>query len=201
MTNIVITPPTTIPVSMEAARGALRVDGTDLDSLIEMWVRGIVADMEHEIGQCVMEQTLEVRLPAFPSVQCWPIGAAVPRGLTTSIRLPHPVLSVISVDYIDSAGDQQAMPDSAYRVNKERYASTLTPARGGSWPATAEDAAAVKITVKCGYGAAPEDTPPEIELYILAKLAEQFDPATRTERDTVQSNFVTRLLDRCRSNW
>lgn len=62
MTMICTTGPTALPVTMEAARGALRVDGTDLDAQITSWLRGIVADLEHEIGQCVMEQTWQVRL-------------------------------------------------------------------------------------------------------------------------------------------
>lgn len=72
------------------------------------------------------------------------------------------------------------------------------PARGGAWPPTLADAD-VTVELACGYGAAPADVPENVQLYILAKLVEQFDPATRLERDTVQSAFVERLLDACRS--
>ncbi|MYM25777.1 hypothetical protein GTP46_24420 [Duganella sp. FT135W] len=185
MTAIRTTAPSVLAVTLEDAKGALRVDGDDLDAQITIGVKGIIADLEQEIGQCVMKQTWEVRLPYFP-----PDGA---------IKLPHPVISITSLNYIDAAGVTQTIAGPGYRLNKSRYASTLTPARGESWPATAEDDAAVIVVVQAGYGESSEDTPEEIELYILAKLAEQFDPATRLERDTVQSNFVTGLLDRCRS--
>lgn len=185
MTMIRTVAPTELPVSLDDARAALRVDGNDLDSQITIWVKGITAALEQETGQCVMEQAWEVRLPCFP--------------VDGVIKLPHPAIDITSVSYIDETGATQTIDDPNYRLNKSRYASTLTPARGASWPATAEDDAAVVVVVSAGYGEDSTATPEEIELYILAKLAEQFDPATRTERDTVQSNFVSRLLDRCRS--
>lgn len=185
MTMIRITAPVVLPVGLDDARAALRVDSNDLDAQIIIWIKGITADMEQEIGQCVMKQVWEVRLPGFPA--------------NGAIKLPHPVITVTSVSYINADGTPQAIDEQDYHLNSARYESTVTPARGTSWPATAEDDAAVTVVVQAGYGETPSATPEEIQLYILAKLAEQFDPATRTERDTVQSNFVSRLLDRCRS--
>jgi hypothetical protein len=40
---------------------------------------------------------------------------------------------------------------------------------------------------------------PNVRLYVLAKLVEQIDPITRAERETVQSAYVDRLLDLCRT--
>ena len=47
-----------------------------------------------------------------------------------------------------------------------------------------------------GYGASDADIPKGIKLYILARLVEQYDPAIRVEKDTVQSSFLDGLLDR-----
>ncbi|CAN7738599.1 head-tail connector protein [Duganella sp. LjRoot269] len=199
MTKIRTAAPTVLAVTLDSAKLALRIDGDDMDALVTMWVKGIVADLEQSVGQCMMEQTWEVHLPGFPGVPCWSIGQPVPRHLSNEVRLPHPVLSVTSVSYIDQAGTTQTLAPEAYRINRTRYASTLSPARGTSWPATAEDDAAVVVVMQCGYGSDPATTPEEVQLYILAKLAEQFDPAARMERDTVQSAFVNGLLDRCRS--
>jgi uncharacterized phiE125 gp8 family phage protein len=199
MTKIRTAAPTVLAVTLEDAKMALRIDGSDMDVLVTMWTKGVIANLEHEVGQCMMEQTWEVRLPAFPGVPCWAVGQPSPRNLSAEISLPHPVMEVTSVSYIDIDGATQTLAPEAYRINRTRYTSTLSPARGGSWPATAEDDAAVVVVAQCGYGDAPEATPEEVQLYILAKLAEQFDPATRLERDTVQSKFVDGLLDRCRS--
>jgi uncharacterized phiE125 gp8 family phage protein len=199
MTKIRTAAPTVLAVTLDAAKLALRIDGDDMDALVTIWTKGIIADLEQEVGQCMMEQTWEVRLPGFPGVPCWSIGQPVPSRLAIEISLPHPVIDITSVSYIDQAGTTQTLAPAAYRLNRTRYTSTLSPARGTSWPATAEDGAAVVVVLQCGYGSDPVAIPEEVQLYILAKLAEQFDPAARIERDTVQSAFVSGLLDRCRS--
>lgn len=183
MTSRQITAPTVLAVSLEDARANLRVDGTDLDSLITLWVQGITASMEHEIGQCIMAQTWKVSLDAFP----------------TEIALPHPVIGITSVKYFDVAGVEQTLATSAYKINRSAYKTTITPVFGTTWPVTQDDTGVITVIVECGYGSTPASTPANVRLYILAKLVEGFDPATRSERDTVQSNFITRLLDACRS--
>lgn len=182
MTMIRITPPDALPVSLAMAKANMRVDGDDMDALITSWIKGIVAALEHEIGQCLIEQTWRVTLGSFPA----------------ALQLPHPVMSVTSVKYFDVDGTEQTLAPADYRLWRARYQSHLMPARGGAWPETVVDGE-VTVEVVCGYGAAPADVPENAQLYILAKLVEQFDPATRLERDTVQSAFVDRLLDACRS--
>jgi uncharacterized phiE125 gp8 family phage protein len=200
MTKIRTVAPTVLAVDLAVAKANLRIDGSDMDALVTLWLRGIIASLEHEIGQCLMEQTWEVRLPGFPSIPCWRVGQRVASSVADEIRLPHPVMAVTSVKYLGTDGAEQVLGEGAYRLNASRFASTLSPARGASWPATAEDDAAVVIEVQCGYGDTPDKTPENVQLYILAKLVEQFDPATRTERDTVQSAFIDGLLDACRSH-
>lgn len=182
MTMIRITPPAALPVSLDLAKANMRVDGDDMDALITSWIKGVVAALEHEIGQCLIEQTWRVMVDSFPA----------------ALELPHPVMSVTSVKYFDVDGTEQTLDPAAYRLWRARYRSALMPPRGGAWPETLADTD-VTVEVVCGYGAAPDDVPENVQLYILAKLVEQFDPATRMERDTVQSAFVARLLDACRS--
>lgn len=183
MSQICISPPTILAVKMEQAKRNLRVDDDDLDDLIEIWLQGIISALEHEIGQCVMEQAWEVTLDGF----------------SDAIRLPHPVMSVESVSYLDADGVAQELAPSTWRLSRSRYRTVMALAADSSWPATACSGDAVTIRVICGYGSTAESTPANIRLYILAKLVEQFDPITRAERDTVQSNFVSRLLDACRT--
>lgn len=180
--DIRIAPPITLPVSLAMAKVSMRVDSGDMDALITSWIKGVVAALEHEIGQCLIEQTWRVTLDCFEPV----------------IKLPHPVMSVMSVKYFDVDGTEQTLDPAAYRLCKARYQSHMMPARGTDWPKTMSDRD-VTVELVCGYGAAPADVPENVQLYILAKLVEQFDPATRMERDTVQSAFVNRLLDACRS--
>lgn len=119
-----------------------------------------------------------------------------------AIRLPHPVRSVVAVTYRDAAGAQQTLDPANYVLDVQRYQSWLVPAAGKSWPATFDQVNAVSVEVVCGMaGDAAElaTVAPNVRLYVLAKLAEGFDLATRADKETLQSAFVDRLLDACKS--
>ncbi|MDC8756257.1 head-tail connector protein [Janthinobacterium fluminis] len=199
MTKIQTVAPTELAVDLAAARANMRIDGDHMDGLLTLWLKGIIMVLEHEIDQCIMEQTWAVRLDVFPGISPWSVGGTDSGRVSAAIALPHPVLAVTSVKYLDIAGVEQTLAPSAYKLVVQRYQSYLIPKLGTRWPATANEADAVVVSVQCGYGSTSASTPENVQLYILAKLVEQFDPATRLERDTVQSVFIDRLLDACRS--
>jgi uncharacterized phiE125 gp8 family phage protein len=180
-TSVRTVAPTVLAVDIALARANLRVDGDYLDPLINVWVKGITRKLEHDVGQCFMAQTWEVRFPAFPC------GGE-------EVELPHPAIEITAVKYGGSDGSEMTLPTDAYRLKIGQYSSSLASSRGALWPATGGDAGVV-ITVKCGYGDTPDKTPETAQLFILGKLVEQYDPITRTERDTVQSVYLDRLLD------
>jgi uncharacterized phiE125 gp8 family phage protein len=170
-------------VSLAEARQNLRVDGTELDSLIEAWLGGIVEHAEHLTGRSFVSQKWRLTLPAFPS--CHHDQGA--------IRLPSsPLIEITAFKYIDAVGAEQTLAAEAYALDGEY----LIPAYGTSWPAARMQAAAVTIEGTFGYGVDDTTIPNGVRLYILAKLVEQFDPAVRPEKDTVQASFIDRLLDR-----
>lgn len=175
--------PAVPPVDLRQAADNLGIDGGDSDSRIEGWLRGIVSNLEKRIQQCLIRQEWQAVLPCFPP----------------SIALPHPVLDVVSVSYIDEAGAERELPSSAVRLVRGQYTTLLKPARGQAWPATLQDDEAVRVVVHCGYGDTPADVPDDLKLYILAKLVEQFDPATGTERETPRTSYIDNLLDQYRS--
>lgn len=182
MTNLRIASPSIMAVTLDQAKKSLRIDGDDMDDLVTMWLMGVIADAEILTGQCLMQQTWEVHLDAFAG----------------AISLPHPVISITSIKYLDTAGVEQTLAPNAYRIKRERYESSVAPVTGANWPETLDETHAITVTVVCGFGNDPSATPAEFRLYILAKLAEQFDPVTRTERGSVQSEFINGLLDKCR---
>lgn len=183
MSKICTIPPTKLPVPIEQARANMRIDGDYMDPFLELWLKGIAAATEHEIGQCLMRQTWQVRLDAFPD----------------AIDLPHPVLSVTSVAYLDLDGVEQVLAPATYKLTPARYQTSLAPVRGATWPATSPESHAVVVTVECGYGDTPDKVPANVQLYLLAKLVDQFDPNTRAEKESAPSSFIARLLDACRS--
>ncbi len=176
-------PPTVLPVELRQAADNLGIDGTDSDARITGWLHGIVSTLEKRIGRCLMRQTWQVTLDGF----------------TPAIVLPHPVLRLVSIDYVDPAGQDQTLPLAEVRLVPQQYTTLLKPARGQAWPATLQDEDVVRITVECGYGDDPTATPADLKLYILAKLVEQYDPAAGGERETVQTSYLDSMLHHYRS--
>lgn len=182
MTQYQITPPQLMPISLERARLALRMDDDDthLDDEIEGFIVGVTQELENTIGQCVMPQTWRVKAEGWGE---------------DGLQLPHPVRAVISAAYRSENGASVDLDVSNYRVIVERYESTLVAANGVTLPLTAASADAVTVDVEVGIAETQDEVPPAIRLYLVQRIKQQFDPAARVERDTVQSNYTETLLE------
>lgn len=181
MSAICIVPPALLAVDLPLIKKNMRIDDDHMDDLIELWAKGVIADLESKIGQRLMPQTWRITLDSFQHLG----------------NLPHPATSVVSLKYIDAEGVERLLDDSQFTLIRTECYSQLVPT--AAWPSTRPGAAAVVIDVVCGMASSSADVPANMQLYILSKLVEQFDPQTRTERDTVQSTFITRLLDACKT--
>jgi uncharacterized phiE125 gp8 family phage protein len=180
MTTRLITPPAALPVTLAAAKKNLKIDGTDQDDEVSDWVRGIASHVEHYTGRALIAQQWRVTLDRFPD----------------AINLEKsPIVSVEGVQFLDADGVLQTLDPADYIVDAVSEPGYVVPGRGKAWPATYREINAVSVDYTCGYGASPAAIPAGIKLYILAKLREQFDPAVRMERDTVQSSFIDSQLD------
>lgn len=181
--NRLITPPTALAVSLAAAKANLRIDGTDQDALLEAWIRGITEHAEHLMGRALISQGWQTTLDRFPD----------------AIQLANPpVIAVQSIVYFDEDGVEQTLDPADYKLDRISEPGYIVPAHNASWPATFCQVNAVTVNYTCGYGETDASVPAVIKMYLLAKLAEQFDPATRPEKETVQSCFLDRILDRYR---
>jgi uncharacterized phiE125 gp8 family phage protein len=180
MTHQIITPNNVLELSLVDAKAQLGIDGADLDATVTAWIKGVVAYAEHQTGRVILNQTWRTTLDAFPDV----------------IRLPFaPCSSVVSVKYLDVAGVEQTINPLDYELSTENQTAVIVPAYGKTWPTTYDKINSVKVDAVFGYGSLITDVPSDYKLFILAKLREQFDSATRPERDTVQASFIDHLLD------
>lgn len=186
---------TALAVSLAMAKKNLRIDGDYLDDVVEGWIEGLTEIVEREIGQCLVRQTWRVTLDRFPAGGI----ASCADVCTSDIDLPHPVLAVKSVTYVDAAGETQSLPDSAYELCPTELSTKLAPTSGAGWPVTGAVRRAVKIDVECGYGDDHTNVPCLVRLYMLAKLVEQFDPTSRPDKGAPQSVFLERMLDGIRT--
>lgn len=181
MTTRQIAPPAALAVSLVDAKNTLRIerDETAFDAQLAIWIEGITGEAEHASGRKFVNRKMRVTLDGFPD----------------AIRLSAPTFSVESIRFVDSQGAQQTLDPADYYADKVTEPGYIVPAAGRRWPATAPRVNVVEVDYTAGYGPDGTTTPPGARLYILARLAEQWDPVTKEFKETVRSNFIGRLLD------
>ncbi len=180
MSTQLLTPPASLPVTLAEAKEDLRIDDTAQDSVVAAWLAGIVGYTEHRLGRALITQTWRIVHDRFPDAFMVPMP---------------PAQSVVAIRYYDEDGQLQTLAPADYLLDAVKLPGWIVPAPGKAWPATQDGRInACWADVQCGYGQAI-DVPDTAKLFIRAKLREQFDPAVRPERDTVQSSFLDRLLD------
>ncbi len=177
--------PVALAVSLIAAKETLRIEVSDttLDASITRWIQGITLDAEHRLGCSLVSQGWRLTLDQFGD----------------ALRLEHPpAIAVESIKFYDAANQLQTLSPADYYVDVITMPAYVVPAAGKAWPATFGRINAVVVDYTAGYGTSDVDVPANVQLYILARLAEQFDPATREFKETEQSKFTERLLDRAK---
>jgi uncharacterized phiE125 gp8 family phage protein len=146
-----VTAPTDEPVELEIAKAHCRVTFTDDDGFFEDELIPTARDRaELTTQRQLIEATWDLKLEAFPC-DGW-------------IDIPKPpLIAVVSVTYVDTAGVAQTWAASNYLVSIPVGArcrrGRLTPAYGVSWPSTRAQMDAVTVRFKAGYGTQPADVP------------------------------------------
>lgn len=152
MRVVVITPPESVVTAQEAVDA--RVFSTDDDdTFIQTLLDVAQASLDGPtgwLGRAIGFQTLEAQLDE----------------LCDNIRLQYPpIVSVTSVKYDDSDGNEQTLSSSLYRVS----GNVITRAYGASWPATRLQTEAVRIRYEAGYELADVPTVIKHAIMLMAK--------------------------------
>lgn len=173
--------PTVEPVTLAEAKLHLRVDVADDDALITRLISAAREQCEQELDRAVAPQTVQLLLDAFPA------GAILlPKG---------PVTAITSVQYVDTAGATQTIGSSNYALDDAQVDAWLLPAYGYDWPATRDEANAVRVTYTAGWATCPA----AVRQWILLAVGTMY--ASReadVDRPAVAQGFAARLLDRYR---
>ena len=148
--------PTVTPLSLTEVKEHLRVDGTDQDAVIQMYLDAATDYVDGEwgfLGRALVTQTWRLTIDTFPCAE---------------IKIPLPPLqSISSVGYFDSAGDFQTMvEDTDYFVDDQSEPAWITPMT--SWPTTLDAINSVRIDFVAGYPA-DSSSPPSLTANIPAK--------------------------------
>lgn len=148
--------PTTEPLTLSEAKAHLRVDHPSEDTLIAALVQAAREYVEAFTHRALITQTWKLTIERFPSGDY--------------IELPKaPLISVGSVQYIDTAGAQQTLATSVYDADTTCTPGVVRLKYDQSWPSTRDVWNAVEITFDAGYGAAsavPEPIKSAIRLLV-----------------------------------
>jgi uncharacterized phiE125 gp8 family phage protein len=160
MSLTLVTPPAVLPLTLTQVKQHLRVDHDDEDATIAAILSAATSHLDGReglLGRCLLEQTWELRLDAFP---CRWTGQTVTRDRAIEVPLP-PLREVVSVKYVDENGDLQTLAPSVYQIIAGGFGlARIAEAWGQSWPVTRDEPDAVRVTFKAGYAAATEESPP-----------------------------------------
>lgn len=175
---IQLTPPATAAVDLATVKQHLRVDTAAEDDLIASYVEAATRHLDGFdgiLGRCLVSQTWQEQFRYFGSVR-------IPLRLA-------PVLSISSVNYVDSDGETQTVASDVYRRQKRAGEFYVELVDGATWPsqiAARDDA--VTITYVAGYGAASA-VPPAIVQAILLITGDFYE-----NRETVVTGTVAAAI-------
>jgi len=179
MTKRLVKAPVGLPVSLAAAISKARADGAGMDDEIDLEVRGIAGDVQHQLQRALIEQTWVVTLDRFPDAIKLPMAA--------------PLIAVEHVKYYDVDGALRTLHPDDYLVDSASEPAYVLPAPGKAWPATADRINAVEVQYRCGFGVDHTAVPAQIQSYILGRIEATYAPA-----ESRNAQFLDGLLDRYR---
>lgn len=151
-----ITPATALPVSLATAKQHLRVEHSEDDALITSMIRAAARTAEQQMCRALMSQTWQLLIDEFPAAE---------------IRLERPrVQSITSIVYVNTAGTDITLNPSLYTLDADLLPGWVLPALGTTWPATREQANAVRVTFVAGYGDTAAAVPDDVAAWLLLQV-------------------------------
>jgi len=168
------------PVSLTTAKLHLRVDSTDDDTILAIYISAAVGWVEEYLRRPLVARTITLKMDTFPAGQ--------------EIELPFPTVSAVSsVKYYDPAASLTTLSSADYwTVLAERHAPGLVILKDtAAWPSLQDDRPrAVEIVFVCGYGAAAADVPADIRNAILLIVAQLYENRVPEISGTIISRYA-----------
>lgn len=140
LTAIRTAAPTVSPITLEELRAHLRIDHTDEDPTLQIYIDAVTGYLEGPngiLGRLLATQSWSQPYPLFTDPVLLPLGL-------------EPVQSVTALNYWDAAGVQQLMSDTLYRLVQAEAGPRVERATDAPWPATAVRDDAVMVEFVAG---------------------------------------------------
>lgn len=146
-------------VSLAEAKGRLRVDHSDDDSLIDALILAAQQHIDAPSGwlwRAIGLQTLELSLDGryLDPTEC--------------VDLPYPpFVHLVSYTYDDLTGSVQTLPADFIEVTVRHGIARIRPADGARWPSAHRSADAVRVRYRAGYANPDFDAMPIKQAILL----------------------------------
>lgn len=140
--------PAAEPMTRGEAKAHIRLEVTDDDAKVDRLIRSVRQAGERETGRSWIQQTLRLRMDAFPAGD--------------SIALPRPpAIAAVSVTYVDADDVTQTVPTSVYELVQDKYRPRLVLKPDQVWPSDVRTGKrfGVVVTWTAGYGATAASVP------------------------------------------
>ncbi|MFZ5719206.1 MAG: head-tail connector protein [Pseudomonadota bacterium] len=161
MSLVVVTAPAEELVSVEELRDQLRLTGvTDFDPRLARYRAAAVHALEAATQRRFLTQTLDWTLPGWPVCFRLPLAPVAADG-------------VVSITYVDAAGDTQTLGSDQYVVSPSGPTVEIRPVQAAVWPLTDPDAPAA-VTVRFTVGQAAEAVSEDVKLAAEMLVAHYF---------------------------
>ena len=181
--------PTVEPIEVDDARRFLRLDADDYSENgdILTLIKTARHDAELAVHRQLCPATIRVRLDRFPTERFFDLPRAAP------------LISVIGVYYLDTAGVQQTLPlTTNYLVDSEAEPARIMLPFGIPWPPVYLQGASVWCDYQCGY-ATPSLIPGGIIQWIKMRVATMYTYreglTTGAAMQPLPRSFMDGLLD------
>lgn len=183
-----ITAPLAEPVTLDEAKGFMRVDSdmTEDDALIRLLISGARRYAELWTQRSFITQAWRLTLDGDP---CGPVR--LERG---------PVTAVTSIQYLDMAAVWQTITNPAapeWAVALSPDDSRLAAGFGYTWPQVLPQIGSVRINYTAGYGASASSVPQEVRNWILIRVSTAYNNREEVvaTRALQSLPYTDRLLD------
>lgn len=175
------------PISYEEVRDGLRIDGDDEFKFITEAAISAREYCEKYLNRAVVEQEVTANFDGFTQeLVFWlPFGSGL--------------LSVTSVTYIDTDGNEQVLDTNVYILEQGINPGGLYLLLGKSWPTTQCQRNAVKIIYRVGFCLASEVTttnkiPRNIKSAIILLVGDLFNNRAAQHDFALQANPAVKSL-------
>jgi uncharacterized phiE125 gp8 family phage protein len=176
---IVTDEPAVEPVLVEDVKDQLRLDGTADDTMIESLIIASRQATENVLKKKLISTGVRAGYDRFTPLFYLPLA---------------PVISIDSITYIDSAGDQQTLDSSYYTTDLESEPARIMLAEGSSYPETNLQPGAVKVNYTVGYGTSSGTVPSPCKQAIISTVIDLYEHPEMESEVALKLNKTSMMI-------